>query len=311
MFIRNFLTAIMAFLHTIVAFAQVEGASVMILPSDNWCTMRYFTKTFNAQGVINRHPDYRRAFQEDSELNNVISKVGELLIDKGYSLKDAEQAIKTIEQRLNEDEATYSAMSGAEIALSPLDILKMRIKSDIVIQLNWTVQKDILTYSIEAFDTYTNKRIATSSETKKRNSKPIALQIQDMVKKNIKPFHYDMQRHLADINTNGREITINIRTWNNSSVNLETEIGGEELLLHIQNWFKENTLKHQFIISDATENMAIVEQVRIPKAKDGMILDARQFLVGLQKYLNKSPFNINSKIISNGLGSATLIIGEK
>lgn len=285
--------------------------SIMILPSDNWCTMRYYTKISNNQGVSNRQPDYRRAFQEDSELNNVISNVGELLNDRGYAIKDAEQAIKAMDRRISEDEATYNSTSGAEISLSPLDLLKIQIKSDIVIQLNWTVQNDVLTYTIEAFDSYTNKRIATSTQTKKRSSKPIPIQIVDMVKTNIKPFDIDMKRHYSDLSSNGREITLNIRVWNNSPVNLETEFNGNELISHIQNWLKDNTVNHKFAIVDITEDFATIEQVRIPIEKNDMTLDARTFLTGLQKYLSKAPYNITCKVISNGLGSANLIIGEK
>lgn len=272
--------------------------------------MRYYTKSFNVEGKTNRHSDYRRALQEDSELNNVISSVGGLLTDQGYVIKDAAQAIKAIDRRLSEDEATYSSTSGAEISLSPLDLLKMYIKSDIVILLNWTVQNDVLTYTIEAFDSYTNKRIATSAQTKKRSSKPISLQILDMVKSNIKPFNTDMRKYYSDLISNGREITLNIRVWNNSTVNLETEARGEELISHIQTWLKDNTVNHKFVFGDVTENMATIEQVRIPLEKNDMTLDARTFLVGLQKYLSKA-YNITSKVISNGIGNATLIIGEK
>lgn len=310
--IKQFFHAILlTIVCTCYASADTVMPSIMILPSDNWCTMRYYTKTFNNQGTTNRQSDYRRAFQEDSELNNVISKVGELLTDRGYSLKDAEQAIKAIDRRLAEDEATYSAESGAELSVSPLDLLKMQIKSDIVIRLNWIVQSDVLTFTIEAFDSYTNKRIATSTESKKRSSKPIALQIQDLVKSHIKPFDADMKKHFADINSNGREIAINIRVWDNSPINLETTFNGDELLSHIQQWTSSNTVNHKYVIADATENMAIIEQVRIPMERNGMSLDARSFLVGLQKHLSKTPFNVTSKIIMNGLGSATLIIGEK
>lgn len=283
----------------------------MILPSDNWCTMRFFTCSYDDQGVKGRHPDYRRAFQEDIELNTVISKVGELLTDKGYSLKDAEQVIKALDQRISEDEATYSSTSGAEMAFSPLDLLKMRVKSDIIIQLNWSVQNEVLTYTIEAFDAYTSKRIATSSESKKRSSKAIPLQIQDMIKSHIKPFCDDLNRHFSNLKSNGREIAIDIRVWNNSPVNLETEINGEELLTHIQQWLGKNTVNKQFMITDASENMATLEQVRIPLENDGITLDARSFLTKLQKHLAKTPFNLKSKVIAKGLGRATIIIGEE
>ena len=86
---------------------------------------------------------------------------------------------------------------------------------------------------------------------------------------------------------------------------------GDELIYHIQNWLSQNTVRSQFNLSDATENFAHFEQVRIPLAKKNMALDARGFVRELQKYLQQNPYSITSKIIMQGLGKATLIIGEK
>ena len=82
--------------------------TLMILPSDNWCIQRYFTTTFDNQGVDVQIPNYQQAFQEDAELGIVISKVGELLTKLGYSLKDAEQEIKNVFNRMAEDNVTQS-----------------------------------------------------------------------------------------------------------------------------------------------------------------------------------------------------------
>ena len=82
-------------LFSVNAIAQ-KKPTVMILPSDNWCTQRYFTTTYDNQGVKEHIPNYQQAFQEDIELGTVISKIGELLNKMGYSLKDAEQEIKNI-----------------------------------------------------------------------------------------------------------------------------------------------------------------------------------------------------------------------
>lgn len=68
--------------------------TLMILPSDNWCTQRYFMSEYQNQGESVRIPNYLQAFQEDVELPAVISKVGELMVELGYSLKDAEMEIK-------------------------------------------------------------------------------------------------------------------------------------------------------------------------------------------------------------------------
>ncbi|MCI7452036.1 MAG: DUF6175 family protein, partial [Prevotella sp.] len=149
----------------IAVFGQTKKPTIMILPSDNWCTQRYFMTTFNNQGTDVKVPNYQQAFQEDTEL--------------GYSLKDAEQEIKSLSVKQAEDNVTTSKSSGAQLVESPLDVLKRRMKSDIVIQIWWKLNRESAgrsaSFTLEAFDAYTNKRIATSTETTKASSDAIPL----------------------------------------------------------------------------------------------------------------------------------------
>lgn len=284
----------------------------MILPSDSWCTLRYFTTEYNNQGVTERRPNYQQAFQEDLELSPVISKIGELMTSLGYSLKDAEQELKNISTRTAEDNVTFSKSSGAQLAESPLDVLKRRAKADIIIQLGWVVNATSLTFTLEAFDAYTSKRIATSTGTTNRTSNDIAILLQKAVEQNIKPFDKQLDTFNSRMQSNGREIILSIRTWDNWENDLETEFNGDELLTHIQQWLTKHTIKQQFNLSDATENMAQFEQVMIPlKSDKGIAMDARSFARDLQKYLNAAPFNITSKLMIRGLGEAILVLGEK
>ena len=304
--------SIISLLFSLSLFAQqAKKPTIMILPSDNWCAARYFTKSYSDQGQKVIHSDYRRAFLEDGELGAVISKIGEVLTEKGYSLKDAEQAAKSLETNLAENDVTFSRSSNAGLAVSPLDMLKQRVKSDILIQINWNVKKESIMFTIEAFDAYTDKRIATATATNARGRELIPLQIENAIKKHIKKFDEQMDRYYQNMLMNGREISVNLQIWDNSDVNLETVYEGDELIWHIQDWFSQNTIKSQFNLSDATDNFARFEQVRIPLIKRNMALDARGFVRDLQKYLQQQPYNITSKIIMQGLGKATLIIGEK
>ena len=126
-----------------IGFAQaVKKPTIMILPSDNWCNQRYFMMSFDNQGTEVKVPNYQQAFMEDQELPQVISKIGEVLTEMGYSLKDAEQEIKSINMKQAEDNGTTSKTSGAALVETPLDQLKRQVKSDIVIQIWWKVNRD-------------------------------------------------------------------------------------------------------------------------------------------------------------------------
>lgn len=57
------------------AFGQAKKPTLMILPSDNWCVQRYFITEFDNQGLKQKVPNYKQAFQEDTEIGQVISKI--------------------------------------------------------------------------------------------------------------------------------------------------------------------------------------------------------------------------------------------
>ncbi len=290
--------------------------TLMILPSDNWCTQRYFMTTFDNQGSKVQIPDYQTAFREDTELGAVISKVGQLLTNLGYSLKDAEQEIKSLSMREAEDHVTTGKNSGASLMESPLDMLKRRTKTDIIIQIGWQVNKEnfgkSVTFTLEAFDSYTNKRIATATGTGMPADEIVPVLLEDAVKTHIMAFDYQMDLFFSQTIQNGREIVLTIRRWNDWQHDLETEFDDETLLDHIQNWLQEHTVNAQFNLTDATENMAQFEQVHIPVTNEkGRAVDARSFTVELQRHLRSAPFNIASKVSIRGLGEAMLILGEQ
>ena len=296
---------------SISVFAQ-KKPTLLILPSDNWCTQRYFTTTYENQGETVRVPNYQQAFQEDLELNPVISKVGELMTGLGYSLKDAEIELKNISTRTAEDNATLSKSSGAQLTESPLDMLKRRAKADIIIQVGWILNEASMSFTLEAFDAYTSKRIATATGTSQDYADDVPLLLEKGINKQIKQFDKQLTAFYDRMKKEGREIVLTVRTWDSWEQDLESEYDNDELLNHILVWMQENTVNQQFNLTDATENFAQFEQVKIPLKDDrGINMDARSFASGLQKYLNKSPYNITSKLMMRGLGEAILVLGEK
>ncbi len=295
---------------------QAKKPTIMILPSDNWCNQRYFMTNFSDQGNMVKVPNYQQAFLEDTELGQVISKVGVVLTSLGYSLKNAEQEIKSLNVKQTEDNVTMSKTSGASLVESPLDILKRRIKSDIVIQIWWKLNRETsgrsASFTLEAFDAYTNKRIATSTGTTKASKDAVPVLLEKAVQKHIKPFDKQMEEWFADQQRNGREITLTVRCWDNWDKDLENKYGGDELTDCVQSWLQKNCVNGAFNLIDGTKSFAQFEQVRIPLLDEkGQAMDARAFATKLRKHLQQPPYNITSKVIIRGLGEAVLILGEK
>ena len=218
--------------------------------------------------------------------------------------------------RIAEDNATTSKTSGASLVESPLDILKRRSKSDIIIQIWWNLNREnkgrSVSFTLEAFDAYTSKRIATSTGTTQASSESIPIILEKAIKENIKPFDQQMDKWYADQQLNGREIVLTIRCWDNWENDLETEFDGNELTDCIQDWLQEKTINGAFNLTDGTESFAQFEQVRIPLFNDkGRAMDARAFATELRKHFQKPPYNIASKVMVRGLGEAIIVLGEK
>lgn len=296
-----------------IAATPSKKPTLMILPSDHWCEQRFYMTTWDNQGIKIKTPDYQTAFLQDRELTQVISKIGQLLTDRGYSLKDAEQETKAVFNRIAEEQVTTSKTSGSSIAETPLDMLKKRAKMDVLIQIDWTFNSNrSITFTLEAFDTYTSKRIATSTGTGKPSNQIIPIMLEESIKSKIKDFDKQIDKYYADIKKNGREIILTIKCWENWDGDLELENEeGDELLDVIQGWLRKNTVNGVFNLSDATENLAQFEQVRIPlRNEEDEAIDARMFAIKLRKYLTKE-YNFTSKVMTRGLGEAIIVIGEK
>lgn len=302
-------------LSIVYAFAaqSEKKPTLMILPSDHWCEQRFYTTSWDNQGTIVKTCDYQKAFVEDPNLGQVISKLGELLTKEGYSLKDAEQEIKAVNKRAAEDAVTMSKSLGSSIAESPLDIIKKHAKMDFVIQIDWTINKDhSISFTLEAFDSYTSKRVATSMGTGKPFDDILPIALEKTVKSKIKGFDKQMDAYYRDMNKRGREIVLTLKRWDNWDGDLESENeDGDELLDVAQKWLKKHTINGAFNLSDATENFAQFEQVRIPLFdEEGDALDARGFANQLRKHLSKE-FDVPCKLMTRGLGEGIIVIGEK
>ena len=296
--------------------SQDKKPTLMILPSDNWCIQRYFITEFDNQDAKIKVPNYKQAFQEDTEIGQVISKIGSLMIDRGFPLKDAEQEIRALEARSAEDNMNTSKTSGSSIAESPLDKLKNSTKADIIIQIWWKVNKTdqgkIISFTLEAFDSYTSKRIAASTGNGLPSSEITPIMLQTAIMSHIDQFSSQLINHFTGMQQNGREIMLTLKRFGSWNKDLETEIEGKEITDIVTDWLNKNTVNKQFSNSEASENILRLEQVKIPLLdSNGNGIDARQFARNLQKYLKASPYNIDSKLLNRGLGEAVLILGEK
>lgn len=290
----------------------------MVVPSDQWCSSHGYMQTFDNQGSTEQVPDYKLALQNDKDLNNVITKIGTLMADRGFPLQDMQQTMKSITNLSAEDKLIMSKNNGAGIVESPLDKLRRTAKADIILEVSWQVEtmgpKQYVTFNLKGLDAYSNKQVAGAEGTGSPSfSATVAVLLEEAAQNHLDAFAAQLQSHFDDMFANGREVAIDIRVFeNNLGIDLEKEYDGYELTEIIDDWMAQNTVSHRFNKADATENYIQYNQVRIPIFKtNGMPQDTEGFTRDLMRFLRKAPYNIPCKILNRGLGRCLLIIGDK
>ncbi len=310
-------TLVMA-LVALVASAQIKKPELMVIPSDVWCISNgYYTEVEN-MGTTVKVPNYKQALQENVGLKLAIAKLNDLMVERQFPLKSLEQEIKNLEQRRMEDNLTTSK-AGNDLAESPLDEVARTAKCDIILELTWDVKdfgpKHSLSYILEGRDAYTSKSIGAASGTGAPSfTADVDVLLEEAIVANMDNFINRLLDHFTEMQTIGREITLDIKVFSNNAagIDLETEFGDDELLDVINNWLQLNTVQGRFTMPYASENVANFTQVRIPVYDErGRAVDANGFAKGLAKMLKKEPYNIPSKVLVKGLGRAVIILGEK
>ncbi len=301
-------------------FAQAKKPTLMVVPSDNWCIKNCYTTTFDEMGTLKTIPDYKMALQNETDLLMTIGKINTMMSDRGFPLVNLETAIKNTENE-SAEVSMMSSKSGSNLVENPIDILQRNANADIIIQLTYVINQEgprrSITFMLQGLDAYTKKQIAGAQGTGEPSfatQTPVLLE--EAVLAHIDDFNSRLQAHFDDLFTNGREVVFQARVFDGSPVDLEEvymyENESLELGEIIENWISANTVQGRFSTSTYTQNVIRFEQVRIPLYDDkGRANDTRRWLRDLRNLLNKSPFNLVSKIYTRGLGEVWLIIGEK
>ena len=211
---------------------QAKKPTIMVVPADVWCSENGYMTTYDNQGDEVSVPDYEKAVQNDMDLVNAITKIGELMAERGLPLKDLASTVRSIRQSSAEDEMTVSRSSGSSLTESPLDKLLNRAKADILVELAWKINtvgpKQSVTYTLRGIDAYTNKQVAAAQGTGAPSfSAEIPVLIEEATLEKMDGFIAQLQAHFDDLLANGREVNVNIRVfYNGSGMSLEDEYDG-------------------------------------------------------------------------------------
>ncbi len=315
---KKILLIALSCLATTFAFSQAKKPTLMVVPSDVWCTTNGYIQSYQNQGYTQNIPDYQAALQQDMDLKLVIAKLNDLMAERGFPLKDLEQTLKNIQQQ-NAEMELLTSKNGNVIAETPLERLTRVAQADIILEVTWNLKetgpKRTLSFVLEGKDAYTGKSIggASGTSTPSFSADAIVL-LEEAVIAHIDNFNNRLQAHFDDMAKFGREVALEVRVFedNASGIDLESVIDGMELMEVIEDWMNDNTVEHRFSILTSSENVLSFEQVRIPLYDaNGRAMDTQRYARGLRKVLQAAPYNVPVKIVNKGLGKVILVLGEK
>lgn len=307
----NFILGSCFFLLIMALHGQAKKPTLMVVPSDAWCNKNGYMIEFDNQGITTKVPDYTKAVQENTDLLLVISKLNGLMAEREFPLKNLETVLKGLTNDRGLNAVRTSRETGAAISESPVDQIIKTARADIILQLTWTVNtmgpKKSITYNLQGLDAYTYKQIATAVGTGAPSfSVELPVLLEEAVAENMEDFTYTLQEHFDDMFEKGREVTLQILTWDDWDGDLD------ELTFEVEDWLDANTIEGRFSTTDVTDSYALFDQVRMPLFNErGRALAARNFFRGLSKTLSAPPYNIPNKLATEGLGKVTLILGGK
>lgn len=313
---RFFAMIALATIFAVAMSGQAKKPSLMVVPSDMWCNTHGFVVVEDSMGEQIPVPDYRKALMSDPYLISVISKINGLMADRGFPLKNLESEIKSLNTS-SAEEAAITAKDGSGVMTNTLAQLRQRSRADIILQLSWTINetgpKRSVTYTLQGLDSYTNKEVATATGTGEPSfTAEIPVLLEEAVHAHMDEFCERLQNHFEDLLTNGREVSMNIKVFDNpNGYDLESEFDGKELREIIDNWVYDNTVSHRFSLVDETEVNMRYAEVRIPIYDErGRAMAASNFGRSLQKYL-KEKYAIAAKVDNAGLGLVNIYLFNK
>ncbi len=316
---------ILTFIIVSIAFGQTaRRPTIMVVPSEQYCISRGYSTTFVNEGVEQTIPDYRRAMQSDPDLRLVITKMGGIMADRGFPLKDLEQELRNLERQSAELEMLASTETGSGIAESPIDRLKRVAQADIILDLDFTINtrgpQRWITFNLRGLDAYTATMVAGAAGSgQPSTSAPPDLLLEEAVLSYMDEFNGRLMTHFEDMFRIGRQVTIRVQVWDSAFFDLYEMFYYDgydmELIDIIEYWIEDNTVEGRYSLADGSNNFLRFDQVRIPlftvdpRGRE-RAMDTRRFVSGLASYLRQN-FNIDSHIHQRGLGEAWLIIGER
>lgn len=323
---KKLFISFMALLCTLGAFAQSTAENInqpkamkpiiMVVPEKAWCINQGFVKDDDPKS-----PDYEKALLNNDVLN-VITKMGGIMQERGYPLKNLQSALDQLKNESAMDLALVSKADG-EIVEDEFDQLTRVAQTDILVNIAFTRTtygpRNMVEFRVTSIDAATSKQIGGETGRSSASGAPISALLEESVLGFIDNFTGSIQRHFEDLVANGREGSVIFKIANDCPLTFESEVNlnGDtgELNEVIDYWMNEHTVNGSFTQNGKTRNRLSYEQVRFPlfgKGKFGgkpKAINMDGFIKPITQFL--SQFGLSVSTTPVGIGKAYVVLGGK
>lgn len=284
--------------------------TLMVLPSDNLLEEYNSLKTQTYEGRKFVIRDYQQYLLANNDNQQILSTVQGAFVDMNYPLNDLEQTLK----QLNTQEATDIA---DDLKKDSKTLLLTTAQPDIILELDYKNKMDLashnvskreLSYTLRAIDAYTNKVVATISETGIETSNA-AETLQKSLEDKLPKLSEDIIKYFSDILYRGREVTVRVAVEKGSNIKLSDENAeGDTYSDWIVDYLNTHTIKGAYKMQRNSDNEIYFVNVRIKLLhEDGTqnsVYDwARDFRSAIRKNLGVKATNK-----AQGLGEILITI---
>lgn len=290
--------------------------TIMVVPEKSWCINHGYVKSDNPSEV-----DYDRAML-NSDVLNVITKMGGIMEERGYPLKLLTSVLDEIKYEEALDYALQSKNDG-EVVENDLDRLLRIAQADILVNVAFERTmygpRNMIEFRITSVDAATSKQIGGEIGRSSASGSPIAVLVEEAVLSFIDNFTTSIQRYFQRIIDHGREGVFVFKIASDSPLNFESTVclNGEEgeLCDAIDYWMSENTVNGIYTQTSKSRVRLVYEQANFPlsgRKKFGgkaRALNAESFIKQIDSFL--SQFGLNVSVTPIGIGKAYIVIGGR
>ncbi len=299
-------------------YAQaVNKPSIMVFPEDGWMEDNHYMIDVSNQGKITKQPDYAAALL-NKDLFNVITKIEQLMRDRGYPLENLSSTLKDISDR-NALKNAETSEDGENVEEGNKDKLLSTARPDIVLYVKWNVipsgLRKSVNFTLSGIDAGTNKSQATATGTGPEViGAPLEIMLETAVLDKIDGFNNQLMTFFDEMVAKGREISVELQVFGNSLKKFNSEVNdeGDELSDLITKWMKDNTVNGASTLQTKTPTLMQFKGVRIPlRGEDGSAFTSDDYGTKLRKFLRKTLTPLPCSSYTIGTGKAVVIVGGK